>query len=163
MLLKTIANQHQFFAGNILIKERIYESYTDNELPLLIQFLDQSYSLFSHFTAEEQLMHPLLKIKKLTQKLLKKEFPYYLRILKMEEHIKKFPNQLSGGQRQRLALIQKLIMDPKILLLDEPTSGLDKKSKQIVMNLLQEEIKNTTILITSHDPESPMKLLILII
>lgn len=155
MLLKTLGNQHQAFAGNILIKDRIYESFSDNELVHLIQFLNQSYTLFSHLTAEMQLIQPLILLRKNTKKEAKEKIDFYTTYLELQNHKTKYPQELSGGQRQRFALIQKLLLEPEILLLDEPTSGLDKKSKERVLLLLQEEQqkKNMTILITSHDKE----------
>lgn len=110
MLLKTLGNQHQAFAGNILIKDRIYESFSHNELVHLIQFLNQSYTLFSHLTAEMQLIQPLVLLRKNTEEQAKEKIDFYTTYLELQNHKTKYPQELSGGQRQRFALIQKTII-----------------------------------------------------
>lgn len=153
MLLKTLANQHHSFAGNILINERIYESFDNTELVKLIQFLNQTYTLFSHLSALEQLMQPLMLLKKNTKKEASEKINFYVDYLGLKDHLNKLPSQLSGGQRQRFALIQKILLEPELLLLDEPTSGLDTKNKELVLRLLKTEQNrnNLTIIMTSHD------------
>ncbi len=62
---------------------------------------------------------------------------------------------LSGGERQRVALVRNLLLDPPVLLLDEVTTGLDARSKQIVLDLLEEEHRRgkTLIKVTHDDAE----------
>ena len=62
---------------------------------------------------------------------------------------------LSGGQRQILSILMVLQKPTKLLLLDEPTAALDEKNADMVMQFLQELIKETdiTILVISHDTE----------
>lgn len=64
---------------------------------------------------------------------------------------------ISGGQRQRLALARALVVDPKILILDEPTSSLDKKSKEYIINSLNELKGQKTIIIITHDLNKSIK------
>lgn len=59
-------------------------------------------------------------------------------------------NKLSGGQKQIIALIRSLIQNKKILLIDEPTSSLDKKTKKVILDLIN-KIKNKTVIIVTHD------------
>ena len=79
------------------------------------------------------------------------------------EFINVFPDKLntivgkegtgvSGGQRQFISFIRALIQNKKIILLDEPSSSLDQLSKEILMNLIK-NLKNRTIIITTHDKE----------
>jgi ABC-type lipoprotein export system ATPase subunit len=155
MFLKTLANQHHEIAGNIIIENRIYESFTDQELSEMIQFLNQSYTLFTHLTVKDQLLQPLLLLRAIERKEALEKIKTYVDFLELKDHTEKYPHQLSGGQRQRFALIQKLLLEPKILLLDEPTSGLDKKNKGLMIKLLKKEqlSRNITILMASHDKE----------
>jgi len=61
--------------------------------------------------------------------------------------------ELSGGEAKRVALAQRLIITPEILILDEPTANVDEETEDIMTDLII-NLKNnhkTTILIASHD------------
>ncbi len=65
-----------------------------------------------------------------------------------------FGGRLSGGQRQRLAIARAFVKDAPILLLDEPTSALDHRSREHVLQGLENLKANRTTLIISHQPET---------
>lgn len=57
---------------------------------------------------------------------------------------------LSGGQKQRLALARALLRKPKVLILDDCTSALDAQTEAGVLQGLQDEFENTTVLLISQ-------------
>ncbi|HDX1192273.1 TPA: ABC transporter ATP-binding protein/permease [Pasteurella multocida] len=57
---------------------------------------------------------------------------------------------LSHGEQQRLALARILLTKPQLLCLDEATSNLDETSALLLMQLLREQLPNTTVIFTSH-------------
>ena len=61
--------------------------------------------------------------------------------------------KVSLGERMKLELMAALVHGPEILFLDEPTIGLDVVAKARVRTFLAEvnELRGTTILVTSHD------------
>lgn len=74
-----------------------------------------------------------------------------VKLLKIEDLIKKNPNNLSGGQRQRVAFGSIIAMNNDILVIDEPTSQLDPESTSDVfeiIDMLKEQGK--TILLVEH-------------
>ena len=61
-------------------------------------------------------------------------------------------SMLSGGEAQRIGFCRALLAKPDILILDEPTSALDEPSQLRMMELLDEELPNATILHVAHRP-----------
>ncbi|KAL9657109.1 hypothetical protein ABK040_002735 [Willaertia magna] len=60
---------------------------------------------------------------------------------------------LSGGMKRRLSIAISLVADPKLILLDEPTTGLDPTSKRHLWNIILDQKKNRTIILTTHSME----------
>jgi len=61
-------------------------------------------------------------------------------------------NELSSGELRKVVLAMALVKRPKYLLLDEPDSHLDISSRIEISRLIKKCRKNTTIIITTHDP-----------
>ena len=60
---------------------------------------------------------------------------------------------LSGGEKQRLAFARLFLHNPDIVVLDEATSALDAKSQDKMMDLLNKELPNATIVSVAHRVE----------
>ena len=76
-----------------------------------------------------------------------------VKLLDIEEIIKKPTRTLSLGQRMRCEIEIAFLHNPKIVFLDEPTIGLDSVSKIAVRNFIKRINKEqkTTIILTTHD------------
>ena len=83
-----------------------------------------------------------------------------IKVVNMEEHIKKYPHELSGGQQQRVAIARTLALKPDIILFDEPMSALDADNRlglRKELKDIQKKFKTTMIYIT-HDQEEAFSL-----
>jgi len=117
----------------------------------------QSYALFPHLTVFENVAFPL-RLKKLPKSQIDSTVGDYLKLVQLENHAHKKPNQLSGGQKQRVAIARALINEPKVLLLDEPLSALDAKLRQrmlIELDEIHDKIGITFIYVT-HDQQEAL-------
>lgn len=58
---------------------------------------------------------------------------------------------LSIGQSQRLAVARAIICEPKWIFCDEPTSALDDTNCDAMLKLLDEQSKDASLIIATHD------------
>ncbi len=58
--------------------------------------------------------------------------------------------QLSGGQKQRIALARALSWEPKILVLDDPLSAVDAKTEAAILDAIERQAKERTVLLITH-------------
>lgn len=73
--------------------------------------------------------------------------------LGLENRLKTDMGLLSGGQRQAITLLMATLQLPEILLLDEHTAALDPNTREMVMELTNQLIKEKelTALMVTHD------------
>jgi phosphate transport system ATP-binding protein len=58
---------------------------------------------------------------------------------------------LSGGQQQRLCIARCIAVEPDVILMDEPAASLDPISTTKIEDLMQDLVKNYTIIIVTHN------------
>jgi len=64
----------------------------------------------------------------------------------------KKPHQLAGGQRQKVAIARALISEPEVLFADELTANLDHDNAWDVIELLNNYLADSTLIVVTHDP-----------
>ena len=76
-----------------------------------------------------------------------------IRVLRLEEHEDKLPNQLSGGQQQRTSIGRAIVKNPSLLLCDEPTGALDYVTSKEIIKLIEtvNQTYYSTVLMVTHN------------
>lgn len=153
--LRMIAGFEDPTEGSILIGGKHAEHLPPNRRDVNTVF--QNYALFPHLTIRENIAFGL-KLKKTNKKEIEERVERIIKLVKLEEHADKSPDQLSGGQKQRVAIARAIVNNPSVLLLDEPLGALDlklRKEMQLELKQLQKELKITFVYVT-HDQEEAL-------
>ena len=61
------------------------------------------------------------------------------------------PHELSVGEQQRASIARALLHQPKVVFADEPTSALDDDNAAAVMDILDREAADATLVVVTHD------------
>jgi len=61
------------------------------------------------------------------------------------------PSRLSLGERQRGSILRALINEPEVVLADEPTANLDLDNGMEVVELLKENLGESSMVLVTHD------------
>jgi len=138
-LIRTINALEDIQAGEILVDgTSVHEKKTDiNKLRANIGFVFQSFNLYPHLTALENVTVAPINVKGIGKKEAEEKGKELLSSLGLGEKFASYPGQLSGGQQQRVAIARALAMDPKVMLFDEPTSALDPEMVKEVLDAIR--------------------------
>ncbi|MGO3048865.1 amino acid ABC transporter ATP-binding protein [Staphylococcus casei] len=112
----------------------------------------QSYNLFPHKTALENVMEGLITVKKTKKAEAEQQALVLLEKVGLTAVKDQRPNALSGGQQQRVAIARALAMKPKVMLFDEPTSALDPELVNDVLRVIKDLANDgMTMIIVTHE------------
>ena len=112
----------------------------------------QSFNLFPHMTALENIMLAPMKVKGLSKAEAEKVARDLLARVRIPDKADKHPANLSGGQQQRVAIARALAMQPRIMLFDEPTSALDPEMINEVLDVMTDLAKEgMTMMVVTHE------------
>ena len=115
-----------------------------------VGFVFQSFNLFPHRTALENVIEGPIVVKKIPRDqavALGKKLLARVGLAGKEDA---YPRRLSGGQQQRVAIARALAMEPEVILFDEPTSALDPELVGEVLATIRSlaEEKRTMVIVT---------------
>ncbi|STO31303.1 Arginine transport ATP-binding protein ArtM [Fusobacterium necrogenes] len=115
----------------------------------------QSFNLFPHKTALQNIMESLIVVDKMPKEEAKKIGLELLDKVGLKDRANFYPKALSGGQKQRVAIARAMAKNPEVLLFDEPTSALDPEMVNEVLNVIQNlrDTTDMTMVIVSHEIE----------
>jgi polar amino acid transport system ATP-binding protein len=112
----------------------------------------QSYNLFPHMSAQDNVMLAPMRVKARSKADLAKPVGALFERFGLGDHMNHYPDQLSGGQQQRVAIIRALAMEPEIMLFDEITSALDPELVGEVLDVLRQlHAEGMTMILATHE------------
>lgn len=162
-LLRCIAGLETPDSGSVTIGERTVFDSTGriNIAPekRRIGMMFQSYALWPHMTAYENVQFPL-RMRGVDRKEAADKIRDVLTMMHISDIAQQHPGQLSGGQQQRIALARALVCSDELILFDEPLSNVDAKVREHLrfeLSLMQKKLGFTAIYVT-HDQDEAMAL-----
>ncbi len=156
-VLRMIAGLEDVTAGELLIDGEDQEGVMPELRDLSMVF--QEYSLYPHFTVEENIAFPLKNLH-IPREEVERRTDLMIRLLELQKVRREKPASLSGGEMQRTAIGRALIKRPKIFLMDEPFSNLDaplRMKLRVMIKKIHQELGSTFIYVT-HDMQEAMSL-----
>jgi lipoprotein-releasing system ATP-binding protein len=119
-----------------------------------IGFVFQEHLLLPHLTVRENILLPLLAIKRNRKEseINEERAASLMKKTGISDLASKYPATISGGEAQRTALVRSLVNNPSLLLADEPTGSLDSYNADMLGQLLVEMNRETgiTLIVATH-------------
>lgn len=156
-LLRIIAGLEESSGGTIMIGDKDVTKLEPAQRNIAMVF--QNYALYPHMSVRENMAYGV-KLAKMPKDEIERRIQDTAKMLDIEAHLDKKPNQLSGGQRQRVAMGRAIVRKPKLFLFDEPLSNLDAKlrtSTRLEIRRRHNQIGITSLYVT-HDQTEAMTL-----
>lgn len=153
-LLRTINLLEEPTEGRVLFDgEEITDIRTDvNKVRREIGIVFQSFNLFPHKTAKENVKLALEKVLRLSGAEAEERAVEQLSHVGLAQKGDAYPGQLSGGQQQRVAIARALAMKPKLMLFDEVTSALDPELVKEVLDTMKKLAdEGMTMVVVTHE------------
>ncbi|TMI87084.1 MAG: amino acid ABC transporter ATP-binding protein [Bacillati bacterium ANGP1] len=112
----------------------------------------QSFNLFPHFTALENVMVAPIHVRREPKDEVRRRALALMTKVGLAEKTDAYPHELSGGQQQRVAIARALAMQPKAMLFDEVTSALDPELIGEVLRVMRQlAAEGMTMLVVTHE------------
>jgi len=112
----------------------------------------QSFNLFPHFTALENIMVSPLHVRGEKVAELRPRALALMAKVGLSDKVDAYPHELSGGQQQRVAIARALAMRPKCMLFDEVTSALDPELVGDVLRVMRQlATDGMTMIVVTHE------------
>jgi len=140
--------------GSIKVEgQEVHDAALDKlELRKKVGMVFQSYNLFPHKTAIENVMMAPVHVLKRPKAEVEAQARRLIKKVRLEGKEDAYPGELSGGQQQRVAIARSLAMNPDIMLFDEVTAALDPETvKEVLVTIRELAEEGMTCMLVTHE------------
>ena len=155
-LIRTVNRLEEINSGSIFFEgQDIHAPLKSRELNRLrsrIGFVFQSFNLFPHLSAVDNVAMSPMRVKGVPAAQARDKALKLLERVGLRDKANNYPAQLSGGQQQRVAIARALAMEPPVMLFDEPTSALDPEMVGEVLSVMKSlAAEGMTMMCVTHE------------
>jgi polar amino acid transport system ATP-binding protein len=123
-----------------------------SELRAEVGMVFQSFNLFSHMNALENVMEAPIHVRALSRAAARERAEVLLQKVGLGHRMDHYPDELSGGEQQRVAIARALAMEPRAMLFDEVTSALDPEMVGDVLAVMKQLASDgMTMMVVTHE------------
>ncbi len=140
--------------GSIKVEgQEVHDPALDKlELRKKVGMVFQSYNLFPHKTALENIMMAPVLVLKRPKPEVEAQARRLMTKVRLEGKENAYPGELSGGQQQRVAIARSLAMNPDVMLFDEVTAALDPETvKEVLVTIRELAEEGMTCILVTHE------------
>ncbi|GAA4702629.1 ABC transporter ATP-binding protein [Nocardioides conyzicola] len=157
-LLYALSGLERGVTGSVwLLGHRLDELDADRLSDLRLHnvgFVFQSADLVPELTLRQNIALPL-QLAGTSRRSVRERVEELVETLGLTQSADRRPSQVSGGQAQRCAVGRSVALRPAIVFADEPTGALDQHNRDVVLDLLLDQVRQIDGLLVAvtHDPE----------
>ena len=146
-LIKLLLRMINPTSGSIYVHQRCIWDYSLKSYYRNIGFIPQNASLFDRTVLDNILYENNGVNEQMVVDIIKQ--------LQVEHHFSNglhvMASTLSGGQRQLVWMLRIYFKKPLLIIMDEPTASIDEPTRKIFANIIETVLKDSTIIIITHD------------
>jgi polar amino acid transport system ATP-binding protein len=151
-LLRCINGLETIDGGSVTVAGTGVQPARLREVRRSVGMIFQSFNLFPHLTALENVALPQTVINKTPREPARANAARLLERVQLSARANAYPAKLSGGQQQRVAIARALALEPRVLLCDEITSALDPEMVGEVLDVVAELARGgMTMMLVTHE------------
>ncbi|WP_125704019.1 cell division ATP-binding protein FtsE [Lacticaseibacillus daqingensis] len=143
-------------SGTISVGKYDFATMANKDIPLFRRELGivfQDFKLLPRLTVFENVAYAMEVIEK-DEAEIKPRVLHVLKLVGLEQKLRRFPNELSGGEQQRVAIARAIVNAPDVVIADEPTGNLDPDTSEDIMDILERvNADGTTVIMATHNRE----------
>lgn len=155
-LAELLLRTYDIDTGEILINQQNIKNINLRDFRAKIGYTPQDVFLFS-----DTVKNNILFGNEIETNNVKNKVEEFAKIAYVQNDIEELPKKyetivgergvmLSGGQKQRISIARSLVKNPELVLLDDCLSAVDAKTEKIILNNLQETLKDKTVIFITH-------------
>ncbi|MFD1392246.1 cell division ATP-binding protein FtsE [Lacticaseibacillus jixianensis] len=155
-VIKMLYHELKPTSGSIQVGKYDLATMAPSDVPYFrrnIGIVFQDFKLLPRLTVFENVAYAMQVVEAKDEDI-KPRVLHVLKLVGLEQKLRRFPSELSGGEQQRVAIARAIVNAPDVVIADEPTGNLDPDTSEGIMDILERiNADGTTVIMATHNRE----------